>query len=285
MGLLSWQQALTVCLVAIASSVVLRRRLRRVAAILLEISILAGLFAAWQLAQLISRSGAADAFARARWIERFQHTLRLPSEHWMQHLVLGHPDLVRAENLYYAMAHFNGMGIFLLWLFFRHRDRYPAVRTTMAVSTGVCLLVAFLPVAPPRLLPGYVDTAARYGQSVYGAGLNVDELSAMPSVHVLWAVLIGWYVVRVSGSRWRFLALLYPVATVFVVVSTANHWWLDGIVAVLILVAAAWGQVGLRRMWSAWRAKANRPPTVVSLVDATPVPGPAVTKDGHGPVG
>ena len=41
----------------------------------------------------------------------------------------------------------------------------------------------------------------------------------------------------VSTSRWRWLVLAHPIATAYVVVVTANHWWLDGIVAVAILVA------------------------------------------------
>jgi len=274
--LLNWQQALVVGVVAILASVALRRRLRRVSAVLLEVSIIAGLFTAWQLAQKISSGGASGAFARAHWIERFQSAIGLPSEQWVQTLVLGHPDLVRVENAYYAFAHFNGMGIFLVWLFFRHRNRYAGVRTTMAISTGICLLVAFIPVAPPRMLPGYIDTAELYGQSVYAAGFTVDELSAMPSVHVLWAVIIGWYVMRVSDSRFRFLALLYPLATIFVVVSTANHWWLDGIVSILILVASAWAQIGLRRAVSAWQAR-RQIGARTAPVGAAPAPVQTVT--------
>jgi MFS superfamily sulfate permease-like transporter len=84
---------------------------------------------------------------------------------------------------------------------------------------------------------GMVDTAVRYGQSVYGsvAGFNADQLSAMPSVHVGWALLVALVVVQVSKSRWRWLALAYPALTVLAVTVTANHYWLDGIVAALLL--------------------------------------------------
>ena len=118
--------------------------------------------------------------------------------------------------------------MFLVWLFVRHRDRYPSVRTTLAWTTLVCLLIQLVPVAPPRLLPSFVDTATTYGQSVYSLGLAPDQLSAMPSVHVAWAVLVGWAVVRISTSPWRWWVLAHPVLTVFVVVATANHFWLDG---------------------------------------------------------
>ena len=123
----------------------------------------------------------------------------------------------------------------------------------MAWTTLGCLLVQLLPVAPPRMLPGIVDTAMVYGQSVYANGLPIDQLSAMPSIHVAWAVLVGYYVWRVSPSRWRYIGPAHSVMTIFVVVATGNHWWLDGIVGVLILVVCAWSVRGVQLAWQAWR--------------------------------
>jgi hypothetical protein len=57
-------------------------------------------------------------------------------------------------------------------------------------------------------------------------------------VHIGWAVLIGWYAVRLGHSRWRWLVLAHPTIMSVVVVVTANHYWLDGIVAIGLLVVA-----------------------------------------------
>jgi hypothetical protein len=134
----------------------------------------------------------------------------------------------------------------------------------MAWATLICLVVQLIPVAPPRMLPGFVDTAVKYGQSVYSNGLAVDQLSAMPSVHVAWAVVVGWYGVKVSTSRWRWLFVVHTALTVFCVVATANHWWLDGIVATLIVIAAAWWRLGLaivgRAVLAKWHARRPAPP-------------------------
>jgi hypothetical protein len=150
------------------------------------------------------------------------------------------------------------MFVFLIWLFVRHRDQYRPVRATMAWATLVCLLIQLIPVAPPRMLPGFVDTAALYGQSVYQNGFAADQLSAMPSVHVAWAVIVGYYAAKISTSRWRWIAVAHAAMTVFVVVATANHWWLDGIVGTLAVVACAWGRHGaslaLRAAWARIRA-------------------------------
>jgi PAP2 superfamily len=109
----------------------------------------------------------------------------------------------------------------------------------VALFTGISLLIQLIPVAPPRLLAstGMVDTAVQYGQSVYAwnGGFDADEFSAMPSVHVGWALIVAIAVITVSRNRWRWLAALYPVLTLLVVVVTANHFWLDGIAAALLV--------------------------------------------------
>ena len=44
----------------------------------------------------------------------------------------------------------------------------------------------------------------------------------MPSVHVGWAILVATAVITVTTSRWRWLALLYPVMTTLAVVVMAS---------------------------------------------------------------
>jgi hypothetical protein len=213
------------------------------------------LYGLWELAGRISGFGIKGAFARAHWIERFEHDLHLPSEASVQRLVLGHRLVVETANLYYAAMHFTVMLLFLLWLFVRHREQYRPVRSVMALTTLVCLIVQLLPIAPPRMLPGIVDTGLLYHQSVYSNGYALDQLSTMPSVHVAWAAVVGFYAWKISPSRWRFLGPAHTVITVFVVVATGNHFWLDGIVAVAILCACAWTVAGVRRSWQLARAR------------------------------
>lgn len=213
---------------------------RGAAAFAREAALIAALYSLWQLAGTLSVMQVDGALDRGRDIWDFQQVLHLPSELAIQAAALPHEWLIQASNLYYAGAHVPALGIFLVWLFVRHRDQYAPWRNVIAFLTFVCLAIQLIPVAPPRLLPelGFVDTGHLYGQSVYhpvvGSG-SFDQLSAMPSVHVAWAVAIAVAVVLVSTSRWRWLVLAHPVLTAYVVVVTANHWWLDGIVAVVIL--------------------------------------------------
>lgn len=273
---LTWQQAAELSGALAVGSVVLRtvpsRRARMVAPFAFEGAILALLYALWQLAGKWSVTGYYSAIGRGHWIIHFEHDIFLPSEHSVQNLILPHPLLVQAANLYYDTMHFTTMLLFLLWLFVRHRDQYRPVRATMAWATLICLLVQLIPVAPPRMLPGFVDTAAKYGQSVYVNGLAIDQLSAMPSVHVAWAVVVGWYGVKVATSKWRWLFPVHTAFTVFFVVATANHWWLDGIVATLIVITAAWWRIGLsmagRALVATWQ---SRRPVPVPVEEAATV--------------
>ena len=71
----------------------------------------------------------------------------------------GHSFVAQFANIYYATMHFGVLFVFLIWLFVRHRDRYRPVRGCWRLTTFVCLLIQLIPVAPPRLLPGFEDTA------------------------------------------------------------------------------------------------------------------------------
>ena len=209
---------------------------------LTETAVVLGLFTFWQIAGGWALTRVAGAFDRAHWILAVEHRMGLPSELTVQQLVLGHDALIKVINVFYLYVHINSIVIFLVWMFVRHRGQYRWARNTIVLLTGSCLLVQMIPVAPPRMLgdAGYVDLALQYGQSVYGPfGSGVaDQLSALPSVHVAWSLLIAYFVLQASTSRWRWLILLHPVATIFVVVATANHYWLDGISAGFLLAVA-----------------------------------------------
>jgi hypothetical protein len=261
---LSGQQAGVLGLVMLVVAVALRWRATGRLALLTpwvqEISIVALLYSLWQLAGSANLIGPSGAIARGEWILRFERGW-LPSEHDVQNLILPHPLLAQACNLYYDTMHFTLLGVLLVWLFLRHRASYPPVRTTLVLVTSACLIIQFLPVAPPRLVPSghFVDVAEQYHQSVYVAFSDIvpGQVAAMPSVHVAWAMLVGLTVVQVSTSRWRWLALLHPAITIFVVVATANHWWLDGLVAIALLLLSMGGQWLTRRWWQ--RRRIARP--------------------------
>lgn len=239
---LPWNYAAIIAAVLAGVGLLTRRRGRKptgISALTTEAALVFVLYGLWQYAAGISLLQVDGAIGRGRWIMRISHWLPLPGEHRVQSWVLPHSWLTQFCNGYYAIMHVPALGIFLVWMFFRHRDRYAPWRNVLAALTGISLAIQLVPVAPPRLIPGagFVDTALLFHQSVYGSlGAGAaDQLSAMPSVHVGWASLIAIATFTSTRSRWRWIAVVHGALTWFVVVATANHWWLDGIVEVALL--------------------------------------------------
>ena len=251
------------------------RRGRVAVAAVREAGVVLGLFAFWQLAGTLAHHNAAGAVGRGQEILRIESTLHIATEHATQNLVLGHSLLTQACNAFYVYGHFNGLILFLAWIFTFHRASYPSVRMSVILVTASCFCLHLITVAPPRLLPhgGFVDTAWEYGQSVYGPTTVevADQLSAFPSVHVGWAAIVAWWMWRVSPWRWGWLGVTHLVVTSFVVVATANHYWLDGLAAMAILAVALGLQSGVPALARAVRGPAGQP------VEDDPAEVPALT--------
>jgi hypothetical protein len=253
---MSWQvAAAAAAALALGGGLLRLRPLRRVPVAgpaATEAAIVLALFALWQLAGTLAVMRTTGALARAWSIWHAERTLHLPSEVTLQHAILGHRLLVEAANAYYIYGHFMPLIGFLAWTFLRHRHAYAEVRAVIVFVTGASLLIQLVPVAPPRMLPeaGFVDTGLLLHQSVYGP-INTgmaDQLSAMPSVHVAWAVIIAVVVFRLSPSRWRWLAVAHGVLMSLVVVVTANHFWADGLAAAALVGLAGLGILAVRRL-------------------------------------
>ena len=267
--MLSWQAAALIgaACFAVATSVGRfapgrRSAIFKIAPFGREVGIILGLYALWQIAGGVSLGHTGEATKRGQWVWDHERAWHFPSEVALQRPILGHSLLVQICNIYYATMHFGMLLAVLLWLYIRHRDAYRRTRTLIVLTTTACLLVALVPVAPPRLIHvGMVDTASSYGQSVYAVTgqLGADQYSAMPSVHVAWAFLVAVAVIGATRSQWRWLILLHTAATLYVVVVTANHFWLDGVVAVALLGISLAIQVVSRRIVMRRRQLTRRP--------------------------
>ncbi|WP_281894345.1 phosphatase PAP2 family protein [Phytohabitans aurantiacus] len=208
-----------------------------------ELLLVAVLFLAYKLGRLAVAGDLSSAYANAVHVWDLERALRLPSEAALQRLVIGDDGVVRAANLYYACVHFPATAAVLLWTYLRRPALYRWARTTLALLTAAAFLVQVLvPLSPPRFLSltGMVDTGHAVGPTVYGSSTDAfaNQYAAMPSLHVGWAAAVAIVLIVATRSRWRWLWLLHPLLTLAVVVVTANHYWLDGIVALALLALA-----------------------------------------------
>lgn len=186
---------------------------------------------------------------------RVERALGSFHEESVQDAFIGWNAFISFWNLYYGTLHFIVSLGALVVMFRRMPERYPLWRNTLAITTGLALVgFAFFPLMPPRLLParfGFVDTLAdpRFEalwsfQSIKAAA---NSYAAMPSLHIGWAmwsvcVLYPW------TRRWwaRVLCIGYPVLTLFAIVVTANHFWLDAVGGAAVLA----GGYGVARWWT-----------------------------------
>ncbi|MFI9250175.1 phosphatase PAP2 family protein [Streptomyces sp. NPDC053069] len=213
-------------------------------ALIRELLLVAGLFLVYKLGRQLAIGHTGTAFHNAHRVWDLERTLHLPHENGVQSALLHGDTLVRLANTYYATVHFPATLAFLVWLYLRRPAHYVWARRVLALVTTAALVLPFtFPLAPPRMLTGtgLVDTARRYGPSVYGppAGDHLsNQFAAMPSLHFGWALMVAVGLIAATRSRWRPLWLLHPLITLLVIVGTANHYWLDALVATAMLGTA-----------------------------------------------
>ncbi|WP_069173102.1 phosphatase PAP2 family protein [Streptomyces griseus] len=179
----------------------------------------------------------AAALRNADLIWSLEHGMGLAFEESVNHAVNSVTWLIVSMNYYYATLHFVVTIGVLVWLFRRHPGRYAPARLILFATTAVALLGYYLfPLAPPRLMRGesFVDTVMlhqTWGSMASGNFKHMsNQYAAMPSMHIGWSLWCGLTICALATAPWaRILGLLYPFATLIVIVSTANHFWLDAV--------------------------------------------------------
>lgn len=185
----------------------------------------------------------AQALRNADWIWSVEKQLGIAVEQTVNHAVNSVTWLIVSMNYYYATLHFVVTLGVLVWLFRRHPGRYAAARLSLFATTAVALLGYYLfPLAPPRLMNcgHFIDTVLvhhTWGSMASGNFKNMsNQYAAMPSMHIGWSLWCGLTVFALVSAPWaRILGLLYPTATLVVIVATANHFWLDALGGLLCL--------------------------------------------------
>ena len=213
-----------------------------------------------------------NAFNNAMKVIRVERALGLYHEESIQEWFLPYRSLLQALNTFYGTAHF-AVTVTVFFVLFKYRkDVFPVFRNALAICTGLALVgFALFPLMPPRLLDapcpgtvaneityggaciphetrnyngatsfGFVDTLDAYGGpwdfSDGAVAKASNQYAAMPSLHIGWASWCAFGMWPLMRRRWtRAAVLLYPALTLFCIVVTGNHFWLDGLGGLLVL--------------------------------------------------
>jgi PAP2 superfamily len=224
---------------------------------------------AYNLYQLVR--GLADghrhvALANAIHVMHLERSLGAFFEPSFQQAFLTHQWIIDIANWMYFNTHFVVTTAFLVWLYLFRNESFNFVRNMFMVAMGLALVgYALFPTAPPRMFPGmgFTDTIAAFTNSSQDSSFTsalVNSYAAVPSMHIAFSLMIAVPATNLVRTAWaRALWSAYPMAVLFVILVTANHYWFDAAVGAGVACLAAVSAHQLARLrpdsW-AWRDQA-----------------------------
>lgn len=246
----------------ISSQFLARRRLLR------EVGLILLVVVAYLLTRTIDVDRPEDAFEHARAILAFENWASLNPEVALQSLALHYPWLMSMVNVIYLWAHIPVLVAVAIWLYRQHPQGYAWFRTAFLCSAALGLTIyVMVPVAPPRFMPGFVDTLKLTGMSIdsSAAGSIYNPYGAMPSLHVAWESLAGVALLRYARS-WplKLAGAALPIAMTLIVLMTGNHYLLDTIAGMLIAAIA----LLFSSAWFAWHRQLHTIPAILPTTEA-----------------
>ena len=230
-----------------------------------QVALFAIAYYAYRLVRGLVDGRAAVAFDNARALIDAERAVGTFFEPALQAWAQGQGWIVTGANWMYVNSHFAVTTAFLVWLYVARNHAFYFVRNMFMVAMGLALaLYVAYPTAPPRFLPewGFTDTVAAFvGEAAeQSATVLYNPYAAVPSMHVAFALMIAVPGVRLVEARSLKVAwALYPLLVTFVVVVTANHFWLDAAFGAVVAALAGWAAsaaLGRARpeVW-AWRSR------------------------------
>ena len=193
----------------------------------------------------LTAGAAAEAFSNADRLARLEEAVRIAWERPLQEALLDHGVLLTIFNWIYIWGHWPVILAAAVALYTTRRERYMLLRNAMFLSGAIgFVFFALLPVAPPRLAdPSLIDTVTLHSEAyraLQPPGLT-NQYAAFPSLHFGWNVLVG---VAVWGATrnvpLRLLSVVGPAAMAAAVVLTANHYVLDLVGGLAVVLFALW---------------------------------------------
>lgn len=210
------------------------------------------LVAVYFLVRGLTEGSTADAVANAHDVLALEQRLGIDVEGALQGPVTESETVVTLANWVYIWGHWPVISVTLLWLALGDRDVFRRLRDAMMISGAVGMVIfAMYPVAPPRLAdPGMVDTVTERSTSyrVLQPPAFVNQYAAMPSLHAGWDLLVGIAIVTAASTlALRVFGYAMPILMAVAVIITANHYILDLIAGIALVLVAHFGALALER--------------------------------------
>jgi membrane-associated phospholipid phosphatase len=231
--------------------------------VLRQVSLFGSAYLAYGLVRGLVEHNANVAFAHAADLISLERTLHVFVEPSVQAWASGSHAVMLGASWLYVNAQTSVTIGALLYLYLRHNRNFYFVRNMFMIAMAIALVgYMVFPTAPPRFMPewGFIDsvsdfTGVRVSHASASASALFNPYAAVPSMHVAFALMIGWPLARLSRRRVvSILWMFYPLLMAFVIVVTANHFILDALLGALTAGTSAYGASWLARARPAvWR--------------------------------
>jgi membrane-associated phospholipid phosphatase len=202
--------------------------------LLLQIAVWLGFYGVYQAARGAADRGVGEAVWHGTLVIETERRLQAFIEPTVQDFVERSSVLVAATTYTYWLSQFAVVGFSLLWVYFRHHQRFADFRNWLIAANLVGLVgYVLMPTAPPRMFPewGFTDTLSQLSSVNQQSDLitfAANPYAAMPSLHAMDALIVGLVMASVCRTRWaKAVWLVWPAWVSFAVMGTGNHFWLD----------------------------------------------------------
>lgn len=208
--------------------------------VLRQLVLFGGAYLLYRLVRGAVDGRASVAFQHARALINAERTLHFFVEPSVQAWASGSHLLMEIAAWIYINAQTSILVGALLYVYLFHNGSFYFVRNMLMISMAIALIgYVVFPTAPPRFLPewGFFDSVADLTgvpQTSVPVNALFNPYAAIPSMHVAFALMLGWPLARLVRRRVaRVLWLIYPFVITFVTVATANHFLADAILGAL----------------------------------------------------
>ena len=181
------------------------RRSSKRSPLLVELAVIAFLGWIYDWLQNLAPVRLGLALRNGRAILSFEERLHISPERYLDHWLTHHYWVAYISSDFYDNAIFAFTAAIAIWTWWRRPDIYRPLRNDLVLANLIGFAVFWqFPVAPPRMLAGFTDVVEKVG----GLGSwhntlisHADQLAAMPSMHLAWAVWCSVASCR-SIARW-----------------------------------------------------------------------------------
>jgi len=214
--------------------------------VLREVMLVVAAYLVYSIAKnLVHPDPFAEAFRNAWNVVSLEKTLGIFQENNLQRWLLEDSrGVVVFFNWVYTLGFWPIMGVSALVFFVKDRSTYYKYRSVLLVSFGLAVAIfAVFPLAPPRMLEqlGFVDTIQLLGPGQYSSGIELisyNKYAAMPSMHFAWAFLIAMAWASTPYLWAKICAIVYQTLMAAAVVITGNHYFVDVVAAIPVIMAS-----------------------------------------------